>query len=123
FGFRCPGNGKETYFNAPGGGTTQLFSVEFNPANTRNKPKIRQITNGEWDVAGLVGQVGNEFFITRTDMNHAAEIYSVDLKSGNMSQITHVNNDIYDRIKLSKIERRIVKTTDNKDMVTWVIYP
>lgn len=123
FGFKWADNGKEIYFNAPVGGTIQLFSVEFNPGNTRNNPKIKQITNGEFDVAGLVGQSENNFIVTRTDMNHAAEIYSVDLKNGKMNQITHVNKDIYDRIKLSKVEKRMVKTTDNKEMVTWVIYP
>jgi len=34
-----------------------------------------------------------------------------------------VNDDIYQRIGKSKIERRRVKTTDQKDMLVWVIYP
>jgi dipeptidyl aminopeptidase/acylaminoacyl peptidase len=40
-----------------------------------------------------------------------------------MEQITHVNDEVFDKIKLSKIERRYVKTTDNKQMLVWVIYP
>jgi len=40
-----------------------------------------------------------------------------------MFQLTHENDDFYNSIKLSKVEKRFVKTTDGKDMLTWVIYP
>lgn len=122
--FKWDKNGRKIYFNAPIGGTVQLFSAEYIPANNSKKPlEIKQITDGQFDVAGLVGQVGDEFIVTRTDMNHAAELYSVNLKNGKMTQLTNVNKSIYDQLKLSKVEKRIVKTTDNKDMVAWVIYP
>ena len=122
--FKWDKSGRKIYFNAPIGGTVQLFSVEYIPVNNSKKPiEIKQITDGQFDVAGLVGQAGDEFFVTRTDMNHATELYSVNLKNGKMNQLTNVNKDIYDQIKLSKVEKRIVKTTDNKEMVAWVIYP
>lgn len=122
--FKWSNDGKKIYFNAAVGGTVQLFEVDFDP-NSKNKamPKIRQITDGQFDVAGLVGQAGNNMIISRTDMNHAVELYSVNLKNGEMKQLTNVNKDIYGSIQLSKVEKRIVKTTDNKDMVAWVIYP
>ncbi|HKJ06284.1 MAG TPA: alpha/beta fold hydrolase, partial [Flavobacteriaceae bacterium] len=37
--------------------------------------------------------------------------------------LTNENDRVYNSIKLSKIEKRMVKTTDGKDMLTWVIYP
>lgn len=123
-GFAWSKDGKTIYFNAAVGGTTQLFSVEFNPASlNKMAPKIRQITNGDFDIAGLVGQVDNSLIVTRTDFNHAAEIYSVDLKSGKLTQLTNVNKEIYENIALSTFQKRIIKTTDGKDMVTWVVYP
>ncbi|MDD3458915.1 MAG: prolyl oligopeptidase family serine peptidase, partial [Weeksellaceae bacterium] len=124
YSFRWDKDGKRIYFNAPIGGTVQLFVVEFDPMS-KNKalPKIRQITDGVFDVVGLIGQSNNDFVVSRTDMNHAAEIYSVNLKNGQMKQLTHVNDDIYSRLKMSKIDKRIVKTTDGKDMLSWVIYP
>lgn len=122
--YKWSNDGKTIYFNAPIGGTVQLFSVAVDlNAMKNNSPKINQITDGVFDVAGLVGQAGNDFIVSRTDMNHAVELYSVDLKTGKMNQLTNVNKDIYSKIKLSKVEKRIVKTTDNKDMTTWVIYP
>jgi len=56
-------------------------------------------------------------------MNHAAELYTVDISSGSMKQLTHVNDSIYSRVAMSKIEKRFVTTTDNKKMTVWVIYP
>lgn len=117
-GYQWSNDGKTIYFNAPVGGTIQLFEV-----NTTKKPQVKQITDGVFDVAGLVGQVGNEFIVSRTDMNHAADLFSVNLKTGKMKQLTDINQAIYSKIKLSKVEKRIVKTTDNKDMTAWVIYP
>lgn len=117
YGFKWADNGEKIYFNAPVGGTVQLFEIEI------KSKKIKQITEGYFDVTGLIGQNKDSFIVTRTDMNHATDIFSVDLKSGKMIQLTHVNREIYDNLKLSKTEKRIVKTTDGKDMVTWVIYP
>ena len=56
-------------------------------------------------------------------MNHAREYYSIDVKSGKMEQLTHVNDEAYAAIELCNVESRMVKTTDGKEMLTWVIYP
>ncbi|HSK11681.1 MAG TPA: alpha/beta fold hydrolase, partial [Phnomibacter sp.] len=61
--------------------------------------------------------------VSRTDMNHAAELYLVNLSDGSMRQLTKVNDGIYAGIGLSKTERRYVNTTDNERMLVWVIYP
>ncbi len=120
--FKWDNNGDKIYFNAPVNGTVQLFSVDYSPRN-RKLPTVKQITKGFFDISGLVGQVGNTFIVTRTDMNHAADLYAVNLQTGEMKQLTNVNKTIYDSIALSKVEKRIIKTTDNKDMLAWVIYP
>ncbi len=121
-GFKWSNDGKMIYFWAPTNGTVQLFSVNYTGA-TMQLPGVKQITKGDFDITGVVGQVGNTLFVTRTDMNHATEIYSVDIATGNMKQLTHVNDDIYNSIGLCKTERRWVTTTDAKKMLVWVIYP
>ncbi|MBS1743632.1 MAG: S9 family peptidase [Bacteroidetes bacterium] len=114
--------GNTIYFTAPIDGTLQLFEVTYtNDLNT--DPVIRQITKGDYDISGIVGQLGNSIIVTRTDMNHAAEIYTVDAGSGQMKQLTHVNDNAYSKLKMSRTERRMVKTTDGKEMLVWVIYP
>ncbi len=121
-GFKWATDGQSIYFNAPIMGTIQLFQIEV-PSKSNKMPQVKQITKGQWDITGIVAQKKNELFVTRTDMNHAVEVYSVDLKSAKMKQITHVNDEAYEQITLSKVESRMIKTTDGKEMLTWVIYP
>ena len=115
-------DGSKVYFVAAVGGTVQLFEVNF-PGLKRIAPVVRQLTDGNFDVTGIVGFDGDKVVLTRTDFNHATEIFSYDLKKKAWNQITKVNDEIYSKIALSKSEKRIVKTVDGKDMVTWVVYP
>ena len=109
------------YFNAPINGTVQLFEVDL-PKKGVITP-VKQITNGQFDVQSMVGQLETRMIVTRTDMNHAPEIYSIDLKNGEMTQLTHVNNSFYSTLQLSDVKKRMVTTTDGTQMLTWVIYP
>jgi dipeptidyl aminopeptidase/acylaminoacyl peptidase len=115
-------DGTKIFFIAPINGTVQLFEVDY-PGITKKQPTIKQITSGEFDVNAIVGQAGTTMVVSRTDMNHAAELYTVSLSNGQMQPLTHVNDGTYAKLSLSKIERRTITTTDNKKMVTWVIYP
>lgn len=115
--FRFSNDGNKIYFLAVHNGTEQLFQVSLKTVD------IKQLTSGQWDISSIVGQSGNTLIVNRTDMNHAAEIYAVNLYDGSMRQVTTINNEIYGRTRLSKIEERHTKTTDGKDMLSWVIYP
>jgi dipeptidyl aminopeptidase/acylaminoacyl peptidase len=111
---------KKIYFTAAIKGTKQLFELTI---SENEKSNIKQLTNGDFDINSIIGQAENSLLVLRNDFNHASEIYAVGLGSGNMKQLSHVNNDIYNSISLCKSERRIVKTTDNKEMLSWVVYP
>jgi dipeptidyl aminopeptidase/acylaminoacyl peptidase len=115
-------DGTGLYFNAAIDGTVQLFEVDY-PGKTKKMPVVKQITKGDFDVKSLVGLAGAAMIISRTDMNHADELYSVNLADGSMTQLTHLNDAAYKSIGMSKVERRYVTTTDNKKMLVWVIYP
>ncbi len=115
-------DGSKVYFIAPIDGTKQLFEVNF-PGSSKKAPVVKQITNGDFDVNSVVGFNGNNVILTRTDMNHSAEIFSYDLKKNNWKQLTTTNKSTYDSLALSKIEKRYVTTTDGKKMLVWVILP
>lgn len=115
-------DGKKIYFTAPVDGTKQLFEVNF-PGLTKIAITVKQVTNGDFDVNDLVGFSEDNIIVTRTDMNHAAEIYSYNLKKKSWSQITKTNDEAYSKISLPKFERRYVTTTDGKKMLVWVILP
>lgn len=116
--FQWADNGKSIYFVAPTQGTVQLFKIK---AKANQEPQ--QITDGQFDVQSIIGQSKHDLVIARQDMNHASELYVVNSRNGKMQQLTHENDAVYDNLTLGKIEKRMVKTTDGKDMLSWVAYP
>ena len=108
---------KTLYFTTAFRGTKQLFSL--NPKTA----KIQQITKGDFDVTSIYAQNKNSLLVSRTDMNHNADLFSVDLKKGTMNQVTEVNKQNYAKITPSKTELKMVKTTDGKEMGVWFVYP
>jgi dipeptidyl aminopeptidase/acylaminoacyl peptidase len=115
-------DGKKVYFLAPVDGTKQLFEVNF-PGLTKIAVRVNQLTEGVFDVNQIIGFHENEALVTRSDMNHANEIFSYDLKKKSWKQITNINTETYSKLDFPKVEKRMVKTTDGKDMLVWVILP
>jgi dipeptidyl aminopeptidase/acylaminoacyl peptidase len=120
--FKWSEDDRNIFFIAAVDGTLQLFQVNY-PGLTRMAVGIRQITKGDFDITSIVGQVGNNLVVTRTDFNHATELYTVNLSNQSITQLTHVNDEIYAGIGLCKNERKFVTTTDGKKMLVWVVYP
>ncbi|MEL7219763.1 MAG: S9 family peptidase [Bacteroidota bacterium] len=121
-GFIWSEDGSKIYFNAPVGGTVHAFQIDV-PFGRKTRSMPKRISRGKFDVNGIIGQSGNHLIVYRRDMNHASEIYNLHIGTGEMKQLSAANDEIYEDIKMSRIEKRMVKTTDGKDMVTWVIYP
>ena len=113
---------KKIYFTAAVDGTKQLFEVNF-PGLTKIAVSVNQVTNGDFDVNDLVGFSGNSIIVSRSDMNHASELFSFDLKKKAWKQLSNINTETYNSLALSKTERRYVTTTDGKKMLVWVILP
>jgi dipeptidyl aminopeptidase/acylaminoacyl peptidase len=113
---------KKIYFTAAVDGTKQLFEVNF-PGATKIAVTVNQVTNGDFDVNDLVGFSENSIIVSRSDMNHASELFSFDLKKKAWKQLSNVNTETFNSLALSKTERRYVTTTDGKKMLVWVILP
>lgn len=96
--------------------TYQVYSINV------DSRKIVQITEGVHDYTSI--NLGNDFLTgAKMSMSNATEIFRIDLPSGNETQISFVNQHIYDNIEMGRVEERWIKTTNNKDMKVWVIYP
>lgn len=84
---------------------------------------VRVVTSGEHDLTALSVSSGT-VVASLTRQDRAAELYTVNnTAEGVLAQLTDVNKDIFANIKTGKVERRMVKTTDGKEMLTWVVYP
>lgn len=108
---------KTIYFTTAFRGTKQLFSL--NPRNA----KIQQVTKGDFDVNEIYAQNKNQLLVSRNDINHNPDLFSVDVKSGTMTQVTEVNKANYAKLTPGKSELKMVKTTDGKEMGVWFHYP
>lgn len=109
-------------FIAPYHGTEQLFEARL-PMEDGQKKAIRQVTSGMFDITGMAAQKGNTLYVTRTDMNHAAEVYTVDLRDGNMKQFTHVNDQAYANLAMCMVRERYTELENGQQLFSWVIYP
>jgi dipeptidyl aminopeptidase/acylaminoacyl peptidase len=105
----------ELYFIAPYWGTYQLCKVDL-------AGNVTLLTSGDHDLEH-VDLNGGTMIASRTRQDHATELYTLDPATGEMGQLTDVNRQVYENIRMGAIEKRWVKTTDGKEMLTWVIYP
>ncbi|GAA3914636.1 S9 family peptidase [Chitinophaga oryziterrae] len=117
-------DGKQLYFLAVVKGTEQLLEIALQKDITATTARhIRQVTEGDFDISAILGQSGNTLIVSRMDINHASELYTVSLPKGTMQPLTTVNKTVYDKTGMCKVEKRWIKTTDGKDMLSWVIFP
>lgn len=108
---------KMIYFTTANRGTKQFFAL--NPKDA----KVKQISDGAFDVNEIVALQNDFAFVTRTDINHNADLFKLNLKDGSMLQITQVNKENYANITPGKSELKMVKTSDGKEMGVWFHYP
>ena len=103
-------------FNACWHATEQLYEVDLNG-------QITQLTEGQHDL-GLGDVTDYNIWVLGHSMRQANEVYRLNLRESNeLTQLTHENDNIYNQIERSTVVPRWQKTTDGKDMLTWIIYP
>ena len=103
-------------FNACWHATEQLYKVDLNG-------QITQLTEGQHDL-GLGDVTDYNIWVLGHSMRQANEVYRLNLRESNeLTQLTHENDNIYNQIERSTVVPRWQKTTDGKDMLTWIIYP
>ena len=115
-------NSKGFYFTGVWHGQTHIYNIDI-----ANGDKLTKLTEGDYDF-GTLALCGDKLLTKRHSMMMGDEIYQLDkVRPGEafaeVKQMTFENQAIYDQLEMGKVEGRWVKTTDNKDMLVWVIYP
>lgn len=114
-------DGRKLFFTAPTKGTVQLFEVEVN-FNDKGA-KIKQLSDGQFDIGDIVGEVDGGLVVSSTTLTRAAEIYVYDWKKNKLRAVTGVNDEAFAKIAETKVEGRFTKASDGADLFSWVIYP
>lgn len=109
------GNDK-LYFLTPIRATYQLCWVGLDGS------PVELVTRGAHDLNAFT-MGGGKLVAERTTLSSPTELFAVNLSDGTLTQLTNTNAEIYDNIKMGEVRERMVKTTDNKEMLTWVILP
>ena len=105
------------YFIAPIEATHQICSVKADGTG-----EVEVLTKGDHDINSFeLG--GGKCVGSVMTISMAPELFEFDLTNGSMTKLTAVNDFVYDNIKMGEVQKRWVKTTDGKKMLTWVILP
>ena len=110
-------------FSAVWHGCSMLYEVQFSTSEHLNSSThhLQILTTGQYDyVPG--SNIDSTYYCLRHSMREANEIFR--FKQGEAPvQISHENENIYAQITMGEVVPRWQKTTDGKDMLTWIIYP
>ena len=105
------------YFIAPIEATHQICSVKADGTG-----EVEVLTKGDHDINSFE-ICGGRCVGSVMTISMAPELFEFDLINGSMTKLTTVNDFVYDNIKMGEVQKRWVKTTDGKKMLTWVILP
>lgn len=125
-GFQWNSNGTSVFFIASYQGTRQIFtSNEKVKKSGAEYSEVKPVTKGDHDYVGF-SVIGTEKGFTlvgaKQSMSMPTELFNIN-KSGVETQITFTNKSTWDHVTLGKVEKKMITTTDGKQMLTWVIYP
>jgi dipeptidyl aminopeptidase/acylaminoacyl peptidase len=130
----------EIYFTSVWHGEVQIYSAgepkmsrtftttvnDGEPTTTKETSitiyDIRQITKGQHDYE-QIALANDKIIATRHSIQMPNEIYSIDVNSGEQTQISFENKHILEQLKIADVQPRWTATTDKKQMLSWVIYP
>ncbi len=115
-GLAWDSKGKNIYFISDWHASDDIYKLNVKTG------KIEKITSGIHDYTSVIPN-GKTLIATKMSMSQPVEVYSVNLKNGKDTPLTFVNKDILEQLTMGKVEKRWITTTDNKKMLTWVIYP
>lgn len=113
-------DGRNIFFIASKDGVVPVFSIDV------NSHAISRLTDVQADFTSLA-PAGKGRLVT---MNHSMlrpnELQLITLrgkKAPELKPLTDVNGYIFAQVEMPTVEKRLVPTTDGKQMTTWVVYP
>jgi len=115
-GLNWSADGKSIWFISDIQATDEIYRLDLADGS------IVRLTDGVHNYQSVV-PVGDKLLAQKVSMSQPAELYLVDQINGKETPLTKVNKGILDQLTMGKVEKRWMKTTDNKQMAVWIIYP
>lgn len=99
-----------------------VWHGETNLHCTNIAGEYRNLTTGQHDYTG-VAICGDKLLCPRQSMKEATELYLVDIKTGDATQVTDENKYFRENVAWGNVIPHWSKTTDDKDLLSWIILP
>jgi dipeptidyl aminopeptidase/acylaminoacyl peptidase len=96
--------------------TVQVFSLD------RKSGATQMLSAGDHDFHSLCLS-GNTLYGIQTTLSRPNEIFALSLNDKSMKQVSFFNKEALEKIKLGKVEKNWVNTSDGKKMLVWHILP
>ncbi|GHT34880.1 peptidase S9 [Bacteroidia bacterium] len=106
---------RSLYFIACKEALTHIWQIDLDK-------QIRQITSGQYDYIGM-DAVAGQMVAVRQSQEYPTEVFAVNPETGEATEISFENKAIFDQLSVAKSVPRWIKTTDGKQMLTWIVYP
>lgn len=124
--FQWNGN-TQLYFVVEYLGTKNIFSSEEKAGKAGLFfAEVKQLTKGDHDYQTFsIFNPDKKTFVlvgAKQSMSLPTELFTVSSK-GVETQLTFTNKELTDKIEWGKVEKRMIPSTDGKQILTWVIYP
>ena len=107
---------KSIYFLSCWHAVTQIYRADI------AGDSIAKITSGTHDYASII-PTKDVLIGMKHSMSKPDEIYAINPQTGEEKELSFENKDILDQLEMGKVEERWITTTDNKQMLVWVVYP
>lgn len=104
------------YFICAYMGTSQVFMTDMNGKG------VTKVTEGNHEIGSLQLESG-KIAASIMSFSLAPEVVSIDMTTGDVSQITSVNKAFYESIRMGSFEEKFTTTSDGKDLQMWVVFP
>ncbi|MFM2136738.1 MAG: hypothetical protein RL021_2138, partial [Bacteroidota bacterium] len=116
-------SGKSLYFISSVKGTQQVYACDF---VKRGPAVIRQLTNDtacHTELSVSASKREDVIVTSRMSISRPSELFKVDAKTGVSTPLTSANASFLNSMTLGVVEKRMVKATDGKEILTWVVLP
>lgn len=116
-------DGSKIYFLVPTKGTVQISEVVIASG------EVRQLTSGQHDYVSIA-PFGTTVYAGRQSMVSPVEYFAVEVVKGKKgavstktTQLTHANTELLSKLAQPTVQEKWFKTSDGKEMLTWVVLP
>lgn len=107
---------KSIYFLAPKDGVSPIFKIDL------ASKAVEVVADGVYDYAALAPSADGTLYTLRHSMLEPNEIFAVGANK-QVKQLTNVNTELLSKLTMPTVEKKMIPTTDGKEMTTWVVLP